>query len=222
MKLLLASSGFTNESIIKACEDLVGKPRSEINFIILNEAIKAESGDHRWFFESASEIATNFGGNLELLDLQAHPLDYVQARIAAADAVFCFGGSTDYLAETFIKTGFAKILSEILAEKVWVGSSAGSCVLCHKESQEASEGIFEEKQLIDHYLDLVPIVFLPHLHGWFKFDTPEILRESSLTELPVYAMSDQSALVVTGDPESLVYQPVGTDYLIAERGALIS
>lgn len=47
MKLLLASSGFTNEIIIKTFEELVDKPRAEINFIIINEAIKVESGNHR-------------------------------------------------------------------------------------------------------------------------------------------------------------------------------
>lgn len=47
MKTILASSGFTNEEIIATCEDLVGKPRGKINFVILNEAIKAEKGDCR-------------------------------------------------------------------------------------------------------------------------------------------------------------------------------
>ncbi len=70
MKVILASSGFTNEEIVKSCEELVGKPRTEINFLVLNEAIKAEIGDCRWFIDGLQEIAMNFGGNIELLDLQ--------------------------------------------------------------------------------------------------------------------------------------------------------
>lgn len=219
MKLLLASSGFTNEAIIKAFEELVGKPRSETNFAIINEAIKAEAGDHRWFVDSLEEIAHNFGGNLEFIDLQAHPLDYAEERIAEADAIFCFGGNTDYLTKVFEETGFSKILPKILSEKVWVGSSAGSCVLCHKESKETTEGVFEEKPMYGHYLNLVPIFFLPHFHGWFTRLTPEVAkRESENAELPVYLMSDQSALVVTGGSGNLNIKPVGEDYLIFQRG----
>lgn len=40
MKLILASSGLANEEIITALEEMVGKPRAEINVAIINEAIK--------------------------------------------------------------------------------------------------------------------------------------------------------------------------------------
>ena len=126
MKLILASSGFTNEAIVKACEELVGKPRNAINFLVLNEAIKAEKGDCRWLIDGLQEIADNFGGIIELLDLQTHDLDYVQERIVTCDVIFCFGGQTDYLKKVFEETGFAKLLPEIFEQKVWVGSSAGS------------------------------------------------------------------------------------------------
>lgn len=110
MKAILASSGFTNESIIKACEELVGKSRKEINFVVLNEAIKAEKGDCRWLIEGLSEIAENFGGTIELLDLQAHTIEYVRERIIGCDVVFCFGGQTDYLKDVLEKTGFVNVL----------------------------------------------------------------------------------------------------------------
>ena len=90
MKTILASSGFTNEEIIATCEDLVGKPRGKINFVVLNEAIKAEKGDCRWLIEGLNEISGNFGGTVELLDLQAHDLRYVQERINECDVVFLF------------------------------------------------------------------------------------------------------------------------------------
>lgn len=223
MKLLLASSGFTNETIIKACEDLVGKPRAEINFVIINEAIKVEADDHRWFIDGLREIADNFGGSIEFVDLQAHPLKYVEERINTADAIFCFGGNTDYLTKVFLETGFAEALPKILEQKVWVGSSAGSCVLCHKESKNTTENIFMEKPMIDHYLNLIPIFFLPHFHSaWFPQLSEEVaVRESKNSEYPVYLMSDQSALVVSGDANHLELKPVGTDYYVVQRGQVV-
>lgn len=217
MKLLLASCGLANEEIIAALEEMVGKPRKNINVAIINEAIKAESGDMRWFTEELARLSSVIGGNLEFIDLQAHDLDYIKNRIDLADMIFCFGGNTDYLATIFEKTGFAKILPEILAEKVWVGSSAGSCVLCHKESEEIQQALYKEKREADHYMDIVPIIFLPHLHGFFKFDQPEVIRASEATDLPVYALSDDCALKIIDDNAPVI---LGSDYIIAEHGKL--
>lgn len=216
-RLLLASSGLANEEIISNLEEMVGKPRKDINVAVINEAIKGEPGDHRWFTEELTRLTSILGGNIEFIDLQAHDMDYVKSRIDEADMIFCFGGNTDYLANTFVKTGFDKILPQILAEKVWVGSSAGSCVLCHKEADEIQSAIYKEKREADRFMEYVPIIFLPHLHGWFKFDTPEIRRASELTNLPVYALSDNVALKMVDDQPLVI---LGSDYIVAEKGEI--
>ena len=218
MKIILGSCGLSTEPIIKACEKLVGKKRQDINVIIINEAIKGESGDHRWFTEELEHLTKTIGGNLEFIDIQAHPLDYIEERISKADLVYCFGGNTDYIANTFIKTGFEKILPKILEEKVWVGSSAGSCVLCHKGPTPIQRIIYKEEYSTDHYMGIIPIVFLPHLHGYFKFGEEEIKQISSSTDLPVYALSDNAAIIVNGDNHLKV---VGQDYIITRKGEIL-
>lgn len=217
MKLILASSGLANEEIITTLEEMVGKPRQDINVAVINEAMKGELGDHRWFAEELTNLTSVLGGNIEFVDLQAHDMDYVKQRIDLADMIFCFGGNTDYLANTFTKTGFDKILPKILEEKVWVGSSAGSCVLCHKEADEVQDAIYKEKREADRFMEYVPIIFLPHLHGFFKFDKPEVKRASELTDLPVYALSDNAALKVV---DGLAPVVLGSDYIIAEKGKI--
>lgn len=219
MKLILASSGLANEEIISTLEEMVGKPRKNINVAIINEAIKSEIGDMRWFSEELERLTSIIGGNIEFVDLQAHDMQYVKNRIDLADMIFCFGGNADYLANTFIRTGFDKILPQILSKKVWVGSSAGSCVLCHKEADEIQHIIYKEKCETDRFMDYVPIIFLPHLHGFFEFDQPEVLRASTLTNLPVYALSDNCALKITDQEQPII---LGTDYIIAKQGELIS
>lgn len=217
MKIILGSFGLSTELIIKACEDLVGKNRKDINVAIINEAIKGESGDHRWFVEELQRLSGTIGGNMEFIDIQAHSLNYIEQHIATADLVYCFGGNTDYLANIFIKTGFDKILPKILAEKVWVGSSAGSCILCHKESEEIQKAIYKEKRETDHFMDIIPIIFLPHLHGFYEFDKEEVGDASKLTDLPVYALSDKAAIIVNDDNPLKI---IGKDYLIAENGTI--
>ena len=217
MKIILGSWGLSTEPIIKACEELVGKNRKDINMAIINEAINGEPGDHRWFVEELEHLSSTIGGNLEFIDIQVHPISYAKERIAEADVVYCFGGSADYLANTFFKTGFDKLVPEIIENKVWVGSSAGSCVLCHKESEEIQKAVFKEKREVERFLDIVPIVFLPHLHGFFKFDKEEVKKASGFTDLPVYALSDETAIVINGDEPLRV---IGEDYIIAKKGEI--
>ena len=216
MKVILASSGLANEEMIDRLEGFVGKSRKNINVVIINEAIKGEAGDHRWFAEELQRICSVIGGRIEFVDLQAHDEDHILKRINEADMIFCFGGNTDYLANVFTKTGFDKILPKILQEKVWVGSSAGSCVLCNKESIETQSAVYKEKCGFDHYMNIIPIVFLPHLHGWFKFDKPEIIKASEATVLPVYALSDNAAIAYDGTN----FDVLGNDYIIAQEGKI--
>ena len=217
MKIILVSCGLSTEPIIKACEDLVGKSHKDINVAVINEAIKGESDDHRWFIEELQHLSETIGGNIELIDIQAHPLDYIEQRIKVADLVYCFGGNTDYLARIFIETGFDEVLPKILAEKVWVGSSAGSSVLCHKGPADIQRTIYNEEHHVDHYMGVIPIVFLPHLHGFFKFGEEEIKQISKETELPVYALSDEAAIIVN-EKEPLGI--IGEGYIIAKKGEI--
>lgn len=214
----MASSGLANEEIITAIEKLIGKSRKDINVAVINEAIKAESGDMRWFTDEVTNLASVIGGSIEFVDLQAHDMNYVKERIDAADMIFCFGGNTDYLANVFVRTGFDKILPEILADKVWVGSSAGSCVLCHKESEEIQNAVYKEKRETDRFMEVVPIIFLPHLHGWFQFDRAEVLRASEMIDLPVYAASDECALQIIDDSAPVI---LGSDYIVARGGEIL-
>lgn len=220
MKLLLCSSGFTNEAIIAALENLSGKSRADLNFVIINEAIKAEKGDHRWFAEGLAEITNNFGGAIEMVDIQAHDLEYVRERIEHADAIFCFGGDTNYLAGVFHQSGFDKILPSILQEKIWVGSSAGSCVLCHQNSAKIDQEIYQDEPTTNEYLNIVPIIFLPHYHSdWFnQLDQDAVITESNRKKLPIYALSDQAALIMQGESEDLNFRLIGKDYLVAQNG----
>lgn len=221
MKLLLTSAGLTTEEIIKTYEQLVGKKRQNIKVVAIEDAARAETGDMAWFETEKQHVLDN-SKSLEILPLQTQPLTKVRMMIESADVIYCFGGNADYLTKVLEDTGLAQTLPEILETKVWVGSSAGSCVMCHKESGQTAREVFQENPEIDHYLDIVPAVLLPHYHGWFKFEEPEILREAKVAPYPVYAISDQAALKVILSPhkasakasEKSTITTVGEDYYI--------
>ena len=219
MKLILASSGFNAPESVKKCVEFVGKPASEINFAVIKEAMAVEFGDHKWFLDDMDGIRKSFGGNIEFVNLLALGIKKVEERIGAADVIFVAGGNTDYLMTVFEKTGFSKTLPKLLKEKVYVGSSAGSCVLGHRPGYKTFAEIYEEDQYTDKYLDMVDFTVLPHLHS-VHFNTRDndwVIEDSEKEDNLVYAISDDAAVIVDGEKTYVA----GKDYLIAEKGKLI-
>ena len=175
MKLILASAGFSTPEIANKCAELVGKSKDGINIAVINEAYAVEHGDHGWVLTDLSQIKDGFKGRMELVNLLALDLAKVKERIELADVIFVVGGHTDYLMSVFRKTGFDKLLPRLLKTKVYVGSSAGSMVLCNRVSTEAYAKIYgeEEDYGIDSYLGLVNLAIKPHLgNPLFPIITP--------------------------------------------------
>ncbi|MCL2280649.1 Type 1 glutamine amidotransferase-like domain-containing protein [Candidatus Saccharibacteria bacterium] len=219
MRAILASSGFNAPETVQKCIQFVDKPAAEINFAIINEAMIVEPGDHRWFFEDIDGIRNNFGGKIELVDIQALDINETEKRLKNADVIFVTGGNTDYLATVFEKTGFIKILSKLLKTKVYVGSSAGSCVLGHRPSHKTFTDVYMEAQYTDKYPELLDIEILPHLHNPY-FNTKDgnwIIEDSRVAKVPVYVISDEAAVVVNDNEISLI----GKDYLKLEKGEIV-
>jgi dipeptidase E len=206
MKAILFSSDFTGLDATKELERLVGKPAKEINFVVLNEAAAAslmESNDNSFFIDGMKFIKDNFG-NFAYVNLLALNKRQVAEQVKKCDAIFCFGGSTEWLKKVFDKTGFSEMLPEILKTKVWCGSSAGSMILgkmISKDWQEKLYGSFEDYS-VSGYLDLLPFSILPHLAGGdLASDEKDkmVFDISKTVSQDIYALSDWSAVLIDGD-----------------------
>jgi dipeptidase E len=226
MKLILASSGFRAPESVQKCIEFVGKPANGINFAVINEAMIAEYGDHRWFLDDMDSIRNNFGGNIEFVNLQVLDINEVEKRLNEADVIFVAGGNSDYLSTVYEKTGFSKILPKLLKTKVYIGSSAGSLVLGHRPYYKTQTDIYQEKQYTDKYQEIVDFTVLPHLHSPY-FDRKGrggsdkdgwVIEDSENENVPVYAISDDAAVVVDGNKVEVV----GKNWLVANNGKIIN
>lgn len=217
MKLILASAGFSTQEIIAKCEELVGKPRQNINIAVINESYAVEHKNNlRWVLDDLNAIKDNFGGNLELVNLLALDIKTIKERIELNDVIFVVGGNTDYLMNVFNKTEFSRILPELLKTKVYVGSCAGGMVLGKRVSPQAYKKIYGEEDEfgVPEFMGLVNIVIMPHL------DSPHFpARKESLLEAAkdhngiIYGLRDDSAIVVEGDKISTI----GSEPLILNK-----
>lgn len=221
MKLILASAGFYTPAIIEKCVHLVGKPQDKINFAVINEAYAVEHGDHGWVLDDLNRIKKNFKGNMELVNLLALDLDTVKKRIKLADVIFVVGGHTDYLMSIFKKTGFDKLLPKLLESKVYVGSSAGSMVICNRVSTEAYQKIYGEENDygVSKYLSLVDLAIKPHLGSkFFPNNRKEVLLEVAKNYNGlIYGLHDDDAVIVEADKQ----YTIGSEPIKIKGGKII-
>src|ERR1041384_5263310 len=138
MKLLLTSGGVTNPTIESALVALLGKPIAVCRALCVPTAQwghPACGTASAWGFVAAEPGWRHFTGlgwaSLGLLELTALPsigperwLPWVQE----ADVLLVDGGDATYLCHWMRESGLAELLPS-LADKVWVGVSAGSMVL---------------------------------------------------------------------------------------------
>jgi len=221
MKALLASTIFTKiPGGIELAEKMIGKPRAQINVAIINEAAAVEFGDHRWAVDTMKNLADAFGGIIEIVHLMAVSKEQIRERLNAADMIFVLGGNTDWLKIVFAQTGVSEFLPEILQNKLYAGSSAGSMILGHQPSYKRQEKIYGayDDFGVKSYLDLLDFSILPHCFDVKHPNRNDLaMAESKAVEYPVYALSDNAAVVVDGDKISII----GDDYLKLVHGKAV-
>ena len=221
MKLLLTSAGFTTQTIIDVCVELVGKPAELINIAVINEGYAVEAGDHTWVIDELALLRKSFGGRFELVNLLALSIEKAEERIEQADMIYVVGGNTDYLMHIFETTGFAKLLPRLLKTKIYVGSSAGSMVMGNRVSSESYQRIYGEGDTygIEKYLDLVDLAIKPHLNSpdWPNNREPVLLEVTHNYTGILCGLSDASALVVSSNDVTCI----GADYIKIQNGTIV-
>ena len=221
MKLLLTSGGLTNETLCKALEDLVGKPRQQIHMAFIpTAAFPYENGHFKkdWLVMDLYR-ANEFCGVLDVVSLADLGADDLRKKLEPADVIFVGGGNTFYLSYMMEKNGLFEKLPELLQTRVYVGSSAGSMVVSHS-LRTSHQAIENPKKFYDEEYDelgpkdkasaktaqLVDLVVRPHMNSQ-KFEKikgdflADIARD---VPVPLYALDDQCAVLVDGDKIEVV------------------
>lgn len=210
MKLLLTSAGVTKRSIAEALESLTGKKASETKVGYVPIAANVEKGNKDWYINQFLNF-WRFGYSwIDVVDPTAADVDW-QERLADVDVIFVSGGNTFHLLNQYRKTGFDKWLNDNLDSKVYVGVSAGTIV---------TAPTIEVAGMPPGDPNLPGISDLTGL-GWVDFeiephctkDRFEVVDEYAKTRSnPVYAIDDQSAIMVNGDKVEVVSEGTWQKY----------
>ncbi len=210
MKLLLTSQGLTNQSIVNALGDLIGKPFSQSNIAFISTAAALGTSDKSWLVRNLVDCKNAGFGFFDIVDFSAIPEISWRPRLEKADVLFFCGGDSSHLMYQLKKTGLIQLLPKLLETKVYVGISAAT-IVATKDLRFVSNGKREEAKKVDDYsgedsLAYVNFYIRPHFNDP---NFPQASREyiEQLTQQvkePVYAIDDQTAISVDGSEIKII------------------
>ncbi len=164
MKLYLSSKPIPSPSDLAA---LIGKPINTISVALL-----PNSKD--FFAEHARNYLVNdfvaymeqLGLAVEVVDLRDYSDgDALKQKLTSCDLIWAMGGNTFNLRYEMKRSGFEKIIRELLDQGiVYGGDSAGALVagISIAGIESADKPQFAE-EVVDEGLNLIPFFFLPHV-----------------------------------------------------------
>jgi dipeptidase E len=227
MKLLLTSNGITNPSIHRALLDLLGKPIAEASamFVATGMYPYPAGATYAWraiagkSHHPTSEMGWKSFGNLELSVLPSIDKEVWQPAVAAADAIFVYGGDPVFLAHWMRTSGLA-----IAPQTVYVGTSAGSMAaskmigemftvprraagdVVSSESVTLPEGDVARTFVLAPGMGWVDFALIPHYGAANHEDASATNAKVWASKIPLrtYAIDDETAVKVTGTDVEVV------------------
>lgn len=220
MKLLLTSCGVVNESIKNELKRMIGKENLEgIKMLYCTTASNYEGGDMSGWLLDNLNILKELGFQIDICDLNGITREMCIKRLENAEVFFFEGGNPEWLYNCLINKSLKEKLLELLKDRIWIGASAGSIVLC-PTIVNSVQNLFDET--IENFaiegLNFVPFQFVPHLNNEYfpKIKIENIKREKeNLLEIDgkdVYVVDDNGAISVVDGKINIISE--GKSYKI--------
>ena len=203
MKLLLTSAGISNKTIEDELKRLLGRELEGLKVLFCTTASNYEGGEmNSWLIDDLQTL-NSLGFKIDICDINGISKEQFLPRFEWADIFFFEGGNTQWLRKCIKNSGLEKHLPELLKTRVWIGASAGSCVLCPTVSNSCQD-LFDEN--ISGYssdgFNFVEFQFIPHLNneGFPKIRFENLEKASkNLLEIDgkkLYIIDDNGAISV--------------------------
>lgn len=211
MKLVLTSGGISNKSIENELRNIIGKDFKDLKMLFCTTASNYDGGEmNDWLIEDI-ECFKNLGFKIDVCDINGIGIDKFLPRFEWADVLYFEGGNTQWLRKCIKSSGLEEHLSSLLETRVWIGASAGSCVLCPTICNSCQD-LFDEniKEFPTDGLGLVDFQFVPHFNnGYFPKIKKENLLSASknLKEIDgkkLYVIDDSGAVFVDNETIKVV------------------
>ena len=176
MKLVLTSGGISNKTLENELKNIIGKDFKDLKMLFCTTASNYDGGEMNDWLIKDLDYFKELGFKIDVCDINGVELEKLLSRFEWADVYFFEGGNTQWLRSCIKNSGLEKYLVKLLEKRIWVGASAGSCVLCPTVCNSCQDLFGEDiKNLPVDGLGFVDFQFIPHYNSeWF----PKIRKEN--------------------------------------------
>ncbi len=152
MKILLSS----NKQIIKSFLE----ENSKIGFI----PTASELDNDRWYMEKDKKDLIEMKYNITNIEITSESKEEILKKLNSVDAIFVAGGNCFYLLQQLKQKDIIQELIEFANNKIYIGSSAGSCIACPSINYVSKLDDKEDAPLLNDYhaMNLIDKYILPH------------------------------------------------------------
>lgn len=186
MKILLSS----NKEIIKEYI----KENSKIGFI----PTASELDDDRWYMEKDKSDLKEMKFDIINIDISKEGTEEIIEKFNNVDTIFVAGGNSFYLLQQLKLKNVLQELIDVANNKIYVGSSAGSCIAC--PSIDYVEKLDDKLQapLLNDYtaMNLVDFYVLPHYKSKEKYTKLADDIEREYQDYKFIKLSNEQAIIV--------------------------
>lgn len=197
-KLLLTSSGLTNQLLIDAFVQLLSKVPGECRAAFIPTAGNSPA-DQEHIRNRLTELRSVGIRGVTMVDLEGYDEVSLRKRLQRCDLVFVNGGNTFRLLHWTRQSGFDQIMPDLLERGVvYVGVSAGSYLACPTiETAGWKNGDANANKLTDlSALSLVPFLVTAH---YDESEAEAVSVGADSTTLPIVALRDDQAVQIIDD-----------------------
>ena len=204
MKLLLTSTGLTNQKIKNKFLELVNKTPSKIKIIFLPTA--SRSKEELKYVQASKQELIDLGipeQNIKTISLDKKLDEKIEYNeIMNFDVIYVCGGNTFYLLKKVRESGFDRIITKFIdSGKLYFGVSAGSILVCPDIdiATPFDENEFGIKDLTG--LNLTDVIVTPHYCEKEKLIIDKFQKK---TKTKVIRITDNQALMVIDEKKEII------------------
>lgn len=181
---------------------ILPKPASEIKLAHIVTAVNKESNKSHLKEEQIEMERLRF--HITVIDLEGKSEQELKGLLSDQDIIYVQGGNVFWLLKQVRESGFDEVVKELINKGViYIGVSAGSYICC--PTIEMSFWKREQPELfgLTDFTALSLVPFLVTVH--YKPEYKDLLQEKiKQTKYPVKILTDQQAILVSGDNCRLV------------------
>ena len=207
MKLILTSLGI-DEKVFQVISDLLNcKPDISVGFLTSSAKYETDPGALNRRLQGISDDLLSLGFvRADGYYLPKYSYEYLLNALRGYDVIYIFGGNAFNLLSVARRVGFEQVLYQLKGEKIIVGQSSGSYILCPNIEVATWKGTNSNDVGLKDLSGFNYVPFLVTAH--YSDEVSDFVKGGvSKSGIKTFALEDGQAIVVNNDNISFIGNP---------------